>query len=195
MSTSKFASNIGAVAALITAVGGLIIALNQIGVLPGGDTSEQAIENPRTERLEELENRIKDLSKEEIKQREEELLDKIEELENQVSDDSNGGFSGGGTNYNLTGNWSDQNMGGSYSIYQNGNAVSFLEYSNVYGIRTATAEGTGTIQNNTLTINYTTIYYTSGVATFQIQGGGFTLSGSFRDLNSGVTMNMTLYKN
>lgn len=89
----------------------------------------------------------------------------------------------------INGRWYGQD-GSEYQIIQNGNSVSFTEY----GLFGATAEGSGSYQNNRLVMEYETVFGTVGTATLELIQNGRVLSGRADDHTSGGSTVLYLTK-
>lgn len=111
--------------------------------------------------------------------------------------DDYGGSYGGSTSssVNVTGTWTDSNTGASYVFNQSGNSIAFQEQSiNAYGALIISAEGSGTISNRNISVNYVTMFNTTGTANMTVSPDGSNITGTFRDNASGVTMTMNLWR-
>ena len=111
--------------------------------------------------------------------------------------DDYGGSYGGSTSssVNVTGTWQDNNTGASYFFTQNGNSITFQEQSvNAYGALIISAEGSGTISNRNISVNYVTMFNTTGTANMTVSPNGNNITGTFRDNVSGVTVTMNLWR-
>jgi len=96
---------------------------------------------------------------------------------------------------NVSGTWRDNNTGASYVFEQNGSNIIFQEYSvNAYGALVVSAEGSGTVSNRNISVNYATMFGTNGVASMTVNSNGNNITGTFRDNVSGVVISMNLWR-
>ncbi|NET01868.1 MAG: hypothetical protein F6K61_15100 [Sphaerospermopsis sp. SIO1G1] len=144
--------------------------------LPGGF---RIVFQEREERSRTDNKKIDDLPKEELEKRQKELEERFEQLEKQADRSSRDSQS---QDVNLSGTWYGQ-QGGSYQIIQQGKFITMQEFSPLYGV---TAVGQGEIRGQTVTINYQTAFYTTGIANLTISENGRSLNGTLRDNNSGL---------
>jgi hypothetical protein len=200
-------STIGSIAALITAVGGLLTILYQIGVIGPGKQSDIPPQTPTSQigqyedKAHELEQKIADIDANERRSREAELKDKLEKLEQQLkeregkSTSYSSNLSSGAEPINLTGNWyTSATPGVSYKIVQYDESVTFEEISSLFGIPTVSAAGNGSISGSTLKLSYNTLFGTQGKGSLRIKENGDLLTGSLTDLTSGMVMPLSLQR-
>jgi len=96
---------------------------------------------------------------------------------------------------NLTGYWKDTNLGGRYYFnHQSSGSLSFTEYSWLDGNWYTTASGTGTIDDKTITIPYSTYIGTNGQFTGTVSNNGLQMKITARDLNTGGQVVLNLEK-
>ncbi len=205
-----FTTFIGAVAGLITAIGTLIVILNQVGLL--GTPKSNVTTKPQTEqtlpsanqpsnsqRVQELENKITELDDDEAAAKEEEMLKRIEELEKQLKAKQQKAVSNNQTepasSINLTGYWTDAYSGGLYQINQFGTDISLKEFVNYFGVQTITSDGYGSISGKQVKIDYNTLFNTSGSATLKIQNNGNRLTGTATDHYTKAVIQLDLTRN
>jgi len=79
----------------------------------------------------------------------------------------------------LNGMWYGED-GSEYEIAQSGGTVFFTEY----GLFGATAQGSGSYQNNRLILEYETVFGTAGKATLNLSQNGQVLSGQANDITA-----------
>lgn len=204
---SGCSSSIGSIAALLTAVAGLLTILFQMGVIGNkAPENSEIVRSGQTEskdsdlesykaKADELEKKIASIDEQKRQDQEAELKAKLERLEQQLKEKEQSSY--GQTNQeetlDLNGQWyAAATPGVVYKIGQYGNSVTFEEISNVYGVQTVTAAGQGTITGNTISLDYNTIFYTQGKGNLKIKNNGSMLSGTLKDLNSGMTMPLSL---
>ncbi|MEZ4887253.1 MAG: hypothetical protein R3E32_21150 [Chitinophagales bacterium] len=134
-------------------------------------------------------------SKQNIEKMVRDAVDDFEEDEyhGEPYDDYGGSY--GGSGVNVSGTWRDSNTGASYVFNQNGSSISFQEHSvNAYGQLIVSAEGSGTLSNRKIQVNYVTMFGTNGVASMTISPDGSNITGAFRDNVSGASMSMNLWR-
>ncbi len=211
---SGFSGSIAALAGLITAIATLVTILFQAGII-GGDKkvakSEPTAVYQETEPTEKvvpnttqnhnivLQQRLDSLNQEAARKREAELKKQIVAMEEQLrqkqqEEARKPAAQNKPVVATIGGKWMDQYSGGLYEINQFDDKITFVEYSMFLGIRTVSAEGNGTISNNSVVVEYNTIFDTSGKLTLQIQEQGKALSGTFHDYNTGGTANIYLVR-
>jgi Trypsin-like peptidase domain len=95
----------------------------------------------------------------------------------------------------LTGTWRNvANPAISYSLDQEGSQVTMEEFTvNMFG-PVMTASGEGRLQGKTLTLTYITAFQTGGKSLMTLSEDGQTMSGTFTDLVSGVTLPLSLVR-
>lgn len=93
----------------------------------------------------------------------------------------------------LSGTWRNVvNPGIFYSLDQEGTEVTMEEFTaNMFG-PVMTANGEGRLQGKTLTLTYVTAFQTRGKSVMTISEDGLTMSGTFTDMSSGVTLPLSL---
>ncbi|MGG8495304.1 hypothetical protein ACQY1Q_02710 [Tenacibaculum sp. TC6] len=175
---TKFATTIIAITGLISAIGGVITILHNVGVLDFGKLKKEEI-------------KIEEVKKEEPHQEE-----KIKDTKQKVITTINPKVYEAAKEYNLTGYWLDKaNANGKYYItHQNTGNVSFTEYSLIFGQWISTATGQGKCNNNTLEIPYETYLGTNGKFTGKISNNGKEIEGTISDFNAGMTAMLNLKK-
>ncbi len=125
-------------------------------------------------------------------------FDSDEDVYHGEPDDDYGGSYGSnntGSMVNVSGTWTDSNTGASYVFNQNGNSIAFQEHSiNNFGVPIVSAEGSGTISSRNISVNYVTMFNTTGTANMTVSPDGSNITGSFRDNVSGAVMRMNLWR-
>lgn len=93
----------------------------------------------------------------------------------------------------ITGTWRNVvNPGIFYSLDQEGIEVTMEEFTaNMFG-PVMTASGEGRLRGKTLTLTYVTAFQTGGKSVMTISEDGQTMSGTFTDLSTGVTLPLSL---
>ena len=135
------------------------------------------------------ENRIDELSQDELESRQAELEQKLAEMEAQLQRAPESDVQIAQVT-DVSGTWQSPN-GLSYTIVQQGLQLTIQEINPYYGI---TAVGEGNIMENTVSINYRTAANTFGTGTLRLSNNGTRLSGSFVDSYSGVQTPADLQK-
>ncbi|MFY7672189.1 hypothetical protein ACOSP6_13980 [Tenacibaculum sp. MEBiC06402] len=99
-------------------------------------------------------------------------------------------------NYNLTGKWIDADSPNArYQInHEDSGAISFTEYSLVFGEWIATASGTGKVTKRGVSIPYKTYLGTNGKFTGKITNNGEKLEGKIQDFDVGMSVTINLQK-
>ena len=184
---TKFSTSIVAITGLITAVGGLITILFNTGFFGDkkGDEKKQpekeVVYIPEEKNDDEQVIRIDPEPKSFV---DEEVIPKPKpKPEPKV--------------YNLTGNWFDPNYPGAkyYFNHESSGAISFTEYSSVFGQWVVTSQGTGTISSNKrIEIPYNTSVGTNGRFDGVLSNNGKTISGTASDFVSGASLPFNLNK-
>jgi len=97
------------------------------------------------------------------------------------------------SNSNLTGTWRNVvNANIFYEFDQEGTDVTMEEFTaNMFG-PVMTATGEGRLQGKTLTLTYVTAFQTGGKSVMTVSEDGLTMSGTYTDLVSGVTLPLSL---
>jgi hypothetical protein len=188
---------ITAFATLITAIGGFIVVLNQVGVF--GTRSEPQKDNaPTVVSKDGLEN----LGGEEIQQKQSALEVRLKDMEQQLererqkqpssssrpSERDNRPFQ---ETAQIAGSWFAGD-GAYYVVTQSGVSVFFQEYYNVYGVQTRTAGGQGTVIGRKVFFDVVNIHGATGKAELTLSGDNMTLSGVVRDNTYGTVTNVSL---
>ncbi|MFK7908217.1 MAG: hypothetical protein AB8B69_24015, partial [Chitinophagales bacterium] len=65
---------------------------------------------------------------------------------------------------------------------------------NAYGALVVSAEGSGTVSNRNISVNYATMFGTNGVASMRVNSNGNNITGTFRDNVSGAVISMNLWR-
>ncbi len=172
---TKFTATIIAITGLLTAIGGVITVLHNVGFLDLKNAEDKEprieIEVPeKREVIDEKEKVIKTIVSEKKRKKEEPLV--------------------------LSGYWwNKDNRNGKYYIESNpsGN-VSFIEYSLMYGQWVSTATGSGVVKQKSIDIPYTTYLGTSGKFTGKVVDNGKEIQGSIHDFNAGMKVILNLIK-
>ncbi|MEZ4965284.1 MAG: hypothetical protein R2791_08580 [Saprospiraceae bacterium] len=189
---------IAAIVAIGASVTGILVGLKQIGWIGTPQPEKQEMAARPADRgdsdLSEMEGRLNKIEGKERQQREEALLNRIADLESKQKEHAEV-TPVRQTDYDLSGDWyATANPGTVYRIVQYGEELTLQEISFVYGVSTVTAAGSGAISGNSLTVNYYTMFNTTGVATFNIGSSGNLLNGQFRDNVTGANMAMQLQR-
>ena len=93
----------------------------------------------------------------------------------------------------ITGTWRNVvNPGIFYALDQEGIKVTMEEFTANMFAPVMTATGEGRLQGKTLTLTYVTAFQTGGKSAMTISEDGQTMSGTFTDLSSGVTLPLSL---
>ena len=196
---------ITALATLLTAVGGFIVVLNQVGFF--GTKSEPKKEEAKGAGIV-REQQVENLGSTEVKQRQAALEAKIKQMEAQLERQRqhdaaaelrppSGSQSAAKPKQpfsdlaQIAGTWYDPN-GAYYSITQAGTHVALQEFSNVYGVPTVTAAGQGSVIGETAIFNVTTIFNTTGTARVQLSDDKNMLIGEYKDNVAGTTTYLRL---
>ena len=74
---------------------------------------------------------------------------------------------------------------------QTGNFVTFEEYSPLIGLD---AIGTGTIEGNTISISFQSVFGGFGTGTLQVSPDGNQISGAFVDVATGFSVPVTMFR-
>ncbi len=208
-SKSGFSGSIGALAGLITAVATLITILYQTGVIGGKDAEPQKTEMyavpPELDRNAILQRRLDSMESVHAQQKADEMKARIDALEKKLADEARRKAKSSTStttttpvkkapSYHLAGKCYEQTSVVNYDFNHFVETISIAEYTMFLGIRTVTAEGSGTISGNKIKISYTTIFDTQGTLTLTIINNGNALSGSFYDHSTGGTADLYLVR-
>ncbi len=207
-SQNKFSTNLLAITGFITAIGGLVTVLHQTGVFspedskastkseqkevvepqkPVSDVQTKVITNNANKSQEEI-----DAMKLQLQQTQAQL-DQMKD-ENSRKTQTSQPVTAYNTNSNviLTGTWQDAINYGRYVFGQDAlGELTFQEYSYVEGTWVVTSEGSGHIKNNSITLNYMTLYSTSGRFNGVLQNDG-SIKGIATDNASGIQVQLHL---
>ncbi|CAM1345293.1 hypothetical protein [Tenacibaculum amylolyticum] len=186
---TKFSTAVIAITGLISAIGGVITILYNVGFL--GPNKEQKPEQKKTEEKVIVVDKEKAKPTKTIVDKPEEKTKIIDDfkpkkvVEKEVKKE-----------YNLTGYWLDvNNANGKYYIDHNTSGrISFTEYSFVFGEWIVTANGTGTIKNGRIEIPYTTYVGTNGEFTGKLVEENHEIQGNIHDLNANMKAVLNLQK-
>ncbi len=201
---------ITAFATLVTAIGGFLVVLNQVGFF--GSKSETKKEESKPAGIIN-QQQAQQLGSEELKDKQAALELKIREMEEQLQRQRQQQSSSSSSQQpsptseqhqtrtyqpfsdlaQIGGTWYDAD-GAYYTIAQVGNQVTLQEYSNVYGVTTVTAAGQGSIVGRVAFINVTTILNTNGQARLQLSDDKNMLTGEYKDNDAGTTTYLRLSK-
>ncbi|CAM1358361.1 hypothetical protein [Tenacibaculum xiamenense] len=172
---TKFTATIIAITGLLTAIGGVITVLHNVGFLnlkkDKKEESKIEIEIPEKKKvIDEKEKVIKTIVSEKKIKKEEPLV--------------------------LSGYWwNKDNRNGKYYIESNSSGnISFTEYSLMYGQWISTATGTGSVKQKNIDIPYTTYLGTSGKFTGKVVDNGKEIHGSIHDFSAGMKVILNLIK-
>lgn len=172
---NKFSSNLVAITGFITAIVGLITILHQVGVIFPKEDNQQT---QRTVVVDTVVVKPKQTNDVEVVHT---SLTDTKPKKERI--------------FNLSGYWNDKVNNGRYFFTHNTqNTVRFQEYSLVQGSWIVSAEGTGTIYKNELSITYTTMYGTTGSYNGIISNNSNRIEGVVKDLTSGLQMPMKISK-
>ncbi len=130
--------------------------------------------------------KIQEIPKAELAQRQQDLEKKLRQTETNVEEDRGQPPAA----WNINGTW--RAPGGIlYVMQQSGHMVAFREMNPVYGV---TAVGQGAINGQDLDISYTTIMGTTGRTLLKVSPDGQQLTGSFTDMSTGASGPVALYR-
>jgi len=203
---NKFSSNLVAIAGLITAIAGLLTVLHQTGVIFNTDNTSN---NENIEQTDQPATVIEDSksasinnssnSQEEMEAIKKQLehtqtqLDQIKKVDSRetLPTSTVNEFNTNSTTL-LTGTWQDVINYGKYIFRQDvsGN-LTFQEHSVVEGSWIVTSEGNGVIENNTIELDYITLYGTAGRFSGKLQSDG-SIRGIAIDNASGIQVQLHL---
>ncbi len=189
----------GTIVAICASIAGILVSLKQIGFIdPPAQQKQEAVQQtmqpPGNNNQSDLEKRLSQLEDKDRQQRESALLKRIADLESSQKEraESEPAYQGG---YDLSGDWYyPASPGAVYRISQYGEQVTLQEISNVYGVATVSAAGSGAINGNSMVVNYYTMMNTTGTARFNILDGGQSLNGQFHDNVTGMTLAVQLQR-
>jgi hypothetical protein len=205
---NKFSSNLLAIAGFITAIGGLVTVLHTTGVI-SINSSKEPVENVKKQVVQ-PQNLVSDDSKEVAtsngahkSQKEMDAIKaQLDETQAQLNQIKKGSSKKSvpttpvNTNTSsptiVTGTWQDAISYGKYVFAQDAyGTVSFQEHSIIDDVWIITAEGTGTLKNNRLLLDYMTLYGTSGRFDGNLQNDG-SIQGVASDISSGIQTQLHL---
>jgi hypothetical protein len=180
---TKFSTSIIAITGLITAVGSVITILYNVGIIGNKENNDNS---KREEQVQQVKVIDESEPQEDKKAKELNVVTKVkpERVKKVVK------------SYNLTGKWIDiNNPNGRYQInHENSDAISFTEYSLVFGEWIITASGSGKVTDSNINIPYTTYLGTNGKFTGLITRNGEKIEGKIQDFNAGITAELNLQK-
>jgi hypothetical protein len=182
---TKFSTSVIAITGLITAIGSVITILFNVGIIGNkASKKDHKKEDLKKEVVIDKSKLPKDLKTKEIDIVPSVKPPKTKEVKAIVK------------NYNLTGKWIDiDNPSGRYQInHEDSGAISFTEYSLVFGEWVSTASGSGKVTKSRLNIPYTTYIGTSGKFTGRITNNGGKIEGKIQDFDAGITAILNLQK-
>lgn len=180
---TKFSTNIIAITGLISAIGGVITVLYNTGVLGSKQVHTTIQEKSHEVIYQKKESNIK--KKAQVKEENEvNYVDVVFTKESLKR------------THNLTGYWIDiNNPNGRYYIdFQEADLITFTEYSLVLGVWVVTANGSGNIHKNRITIPYKTYVGTMGKFSGKVLKNGNRINGSIQDYHAGITAPLNLQK-
>ncbi len=195
---------ITAIATLVTAVGGFLVVLNQVGFF--GSKPEPKKEDARNPGII-SQQQVQQLGSEDLKDKQAALETKIKEMEAQLERQQQSTSSSSSPGYEqqqtktkpfsdlaqIAGTWYDAD-GAYYTITQTGNQVALQEVSNLYGVATITAAGQGSVIGKTAIFNVTTILGTTGTARVQLSDDKTMMIGEYKDDVASTTTYLRLSK-
>ncbi|SEC20996.1 hypothetical protein SAMN04489761_2383 [Tenacibaculum sp. MAR_2009_124] len=169
---TKFSTTIMAITGLITAIGGVITILHNVGFLGLKEPNEKHFK---------VEKETFEKEKETINEKEKVIKSFIPVEKIKVS---------------LSGYWwNKENNNGKYYIEHKRNGeVSFTEYSLMYGQWVSTATGSGDITATSIDIPYTTYVGASGKFTGKVSANGKEIHGFIHDFSAGMKVILNLIK-
>lgn len=186
---------ITAIATLVTAIGGFLVVLNQIGVF--GTKQEPKVDEKKVVTGTADQREVENLSADELKLKQMQLEAKLREMEQRMAQQSEAGAPSSpqqGQPFQdiaqLHGTWYFDN-GASWIINQSGVSVSVQEYSYLFGEQLLTAGGQGTVIGQRAFIDFSTIGGGSGRAELTLSGNR-TLSGTLKDASGNPLMALHL---
>ncbi|MGI9549700.1 MAG: hypothetical protein ACR2MT_00765 [Aurantibacter sp.] len=177
---TKFSNNLIALAGLITAVGGLLTVLHQTGVVSftTAEKNQTIVNRNRGDNAQE-ERKIDPPPKEDI-------YNNIIPVNNELAEPEK-------VFVNLSGYWYDEINGGRYHfVHDSSGRLAFQEFSWMNGVWITSAEGSGTIQGQMISLAYTTAYGMSGAFEGTIDEEGGEVVGYAMDHSSGLQTSMYL---
>ncbi len=187
---------ITAIATLITAIGGFLVVLNQIGVF--GSKHDPKPDEKKVVTGTADQNEVQNLSDAEVKLRQMELEARLREMEQRLAQQNQSSASSGSSEEpfqniaQMAGTWYFDN-GAYWAINQSGVNISLQEYSFLFGSQILTAGGQGTVIGSKAFIDFTNISGASGKAEVTLSSDRNILSGLLKDVygNTLLTLHLT----
>lgn len=180
----------GVATAVLTAVALHYLSIDKKGSkVPEAQVQTQTSETEALRRKQaDLEARLQRLSAGELQQRQAKLERQIEEAE--VANQEQPYTRPASSLPDIGGMWRDPNSGATYQFTQDGAFFTLQELS--WG--TVTAAGQGTLDGRTARFTYTTVFGTNGSGTMRISPDNLSISSTFTDHVTQMTMNSVLYR-
>jgi hypothetical protein len=184
---------ITAIATLITAIGGFLVVLNQIGVF--GSKHDPKADEKKVVTGTADQNEVQNLSDAEVKLKQMELEARLREMEQRLTRQNQ---SSGSPQQpfqdiaQMAGRWYFDN-GAYWAINQSGVNISLEEYSFLFGSQILTAGGQGTVIGNKAFIDFTSLSGATGKAEVALASDGESLRGLLKDSfgNTLMTLHLT----
>lgn len=188
---------ITAIATLITAIGGFLVVLNQIGVF--GPQSDPKPDEKKVVTGTADQSQVQNLTDAEVKLKQMELEAKLRAMEQRLAQQGQTSSAQGGPQESqpfqniaqMEGTWYFDN-GAYWTIAQHGVNISMQEHSFLFGSQILTAGGQGTVIGNKAFIDFTNISGGSGRAEVTLSGDQGTLSGLLKDAYGNTLMSLHL---
>ncbi len=188
---------ITAIATLITALGGFLVVLHQIGVF--GTKTDPKPDEKKVVTGTADQSQVQNFSDAEVKLRQMELEIRLREMEQRLAQQgqtsSAQGWQQEGEPFQnvaqLQGTWYFDN-GAYWTIHQSGVNISMQEYSFLFGSQILTAGGQGTLIGSKAFIDFTNISGGSGKAEVALSSDGRTLGGLLKDAYGNTLMTLHL---
>lgn len=182
---TKFSTTIISITGLITALGGIITVLYNVGILEGRKKAEEPQVHYKKiveELIEEETSKVKEVVPSQVVVDTKPAITKVvHQPKKKVQD--------------VTGYWFDSDdANAKYYFEQINSKITFTEYTQVFGQWTASASGSGTINNNKIKLSYTTYIGSRGEFTGKLTNSGKKMQGNIRDFDLGGTAAMRLRK-
>ncbi|MGI9550036.1 MAG: hypothetical protein ACR2MT_02460, partial [Aurantibacter sp.] len=167
-----------AIAGLITAVGGLLTVLHQTGAFSGVEKNQTTITRGGSD-IDHKEQKIDPAPREDTPSN-------IVPVNNDFAEPKK-------VSINLSGYWYDEINGGRYHFVHNTSGrLSFQEFTWISGVWVTSAEGSGTVQGQMISLAYTTAYGMTGAFEGTLDEEGEEVIGYAMDHSSGLRTSMYL---
>jgi hypothetical protein len=184
---------ITAIATLITAIGGFLVVLNQIGVF--GTKTDPKPDQAKVATGTADQGEVERLSADEMKIKQMQLEARLREMEQRVAEQRQAPPSPSSQPFQdvaqLHGTWYFDN-GAYWAINQSGVSLSVQEYSFLFGTQILTAGGEGTVIGQKAFIDFSTLSGGTGRAELTLSGDRNRLTGTLKDSYGNALMALHL---